>query len=143
MRTASVVASAMILAVTLGPAGAATALPASQPAKVDPKYQVCSPVEWPGANPVYPFSFLLTTKYQNTKNPNIRAAVKSIQRVIDYRVWGDQLTSKHPVFVTVDGKYGPKTAAAVKKFQKANKITADGKVGKQTWRTLAGYCGSD
>ena len=32
----------------------------------------------------------------------------------------------------VDGKYGTKTVKAVKKFQKANKIKQDGKVGKGT-----------
>lgn len=140
MGRASASAAAVVLALGLVVPGQAMAA-GPAPAKVNPKYQVCDPNEWPGANPKYPFSFLLTTKYQNTKNARIRAAVKSIQRVINDRVWGDQLTD--PVVLKVDGRYGPKTAAAVKKFQKANKITVDGKVGKQTWRVLAAYCGSD
>jgi hypothetical protein len=147
MRKTTAAATTILLTLSLaGPAtsaGAAVAGPAAAPSGVNPKYQVCDPNDWPGSNPKYPFSFMLTTKYANTSNANIRAAVKSIQRVIDYRVWGDQLTSSHPVFVTVDGKYGPKTAAAVKKFQKATGLLADGKVGKVTWATLAAYCGSD
>lgn len=36
----------------------------------------------------------------------------------------------------IDGKIGPKTIAAIKKFQKDNKLTVDGKVGKQTQAIL-------
>lgn len=38
--------------------------------------------------------------------------------------------------VAVDGKFGDKTEAAVKKFQKSKKITVDGIVGKETWNKL-------
>ncbi len=38
----------------------------------------------------------------------------------------------------VDGKYGNETRNAVKKFQKANNLEADGIVGLQTWRYLVG-----
>ena len=38
--------------------------------------------------------------------------------------------------VSADGVYGKKTAAAVKKFQKKNKIKTDGKVGKKTWTAI-------
>ena len=39
----------------------------------------------------------------------------------------------------VDGKMGKSTRHAVKEFQKANNLPADGKVGKKTWDTLKDY----
>ena len=38
--------------------------------------------------------------------------------------------------VTVNSKYDSKTASAVKKFQKANKLTADGKMGSKTFSAI-------
>ncbi len=40
---------------------------------------------------------------------------------------------------TIDGKIGKKTKEAVKEFQKANELKADGVVGKQTWIKLQKY----
>ena len=40
---------------------------------------------------------------------------------------------------SADGKMGPKTVQAVKNFQEANGLKADGVVGKETWEKLQGY----
>lgn len=38
--------------------------------------------------------------------------------------------------LSVDGKFGPKTKAAVKDYQKKNNLKVDGVVGKNTWNSL-------
>jgi len=40
---------------------------------------------------------------------------------------------------TIDGKGGKQTREAIKAFQKANGLVADGKVGKKTWVALSQY----
>jgi len=40
---------------------------------------------------------------------------------------------------SVDGKLGPKSKTAIKEFQAANGLTADGKVGAKTWQKLSTY----
>lgn len=39
----------------------------------------------------------------------------------------------------LDGKAGPRTREAIKSFQKANGLKADGVVGRQTWLKLSRY----
>lgn len=39
----------------------------------------------------------------------------------------------------IDGKIGKRTRKAIKEFQKANNLTADGKVGEKTWAKLKQY----
>lgn len=41
------------------------------------------------------------------------------------------------VGVVADGRYGPVTVAAVKKWQKRNRLSADGIVGPRTWAAMA------
>jgi N-acetylmuramoyl-L-alanine amidase len=48
-----------------------------------------------------------------------------IIRYLQYRVGADP-----------DGIYGPKTEAAIKKFQQQNGLTADGIVGAMSWQKL-------
>ena len=45
--------------------------------------------------------------------------------------------------IDADGAFGPKTAAAVKAFQKAHGLTADGVVGPKTWDALEAATGHD
>ncbi|MEW6008332.1 MAG: peptidoglycan-binding domain-containing protein [Candidatus Omnitrophota bacterium] len=40
---------------------------------------------------------------------------------------------------TIDGKIGPKSKKAIKDFQSANGLVADGKVGKKTWAKLQAF----
>ena len=37
----------------------------------------------------------------------------------------------------VDGKMGPSTRKAIREFQKANGLNADGRIGKETWSKLS------
>jgi peptidoglycan hydrolase-like protein with peptidoglycan-binding domain len=39
----------------------------------------------------------------------------------------------------IDGKIGPETKEAIRKFQQANGITPDGVVGSKTWALLSKY----
>ena len=39
----------------------------------------------------------------------------------------------------IDGKIGPKTIEAIKKFQQENNLKVDGKVGPKTWAVLKKY----
>jgi peptidoglycan hydrolase-like protein with peptidoglycan-binding domain len=39
----------------------------------------------------------------------------------------------------IDGKIGPKTQEAIKKFQQENNLKVDGKVGPKTWAVLKKY----
>lgn len=40
---------------------------------------------------------------------------------------------------SIDGKMGDQTSDAIKAFQRANNLHADGKVGKDTWKLLGQY----
>ncbi|THJ74726.1 peptidoglycan-binding domain-containing protein [Candidatus Frankia alpina] len=46
------------------------------------------------------------------------------------------LLRAHDLRVSVDGAYGPRTAAAVRDFQTRHRLTPDGQVGQQTWPVL-------
>ena len=51
--------------------------------------------------------------------------------------WIQQRLAAHGRAVTVDSEYGPKTAMAVKGFQKDAHLVQDGEVGAKTWAALA------
>lgn len=52
--------------------------------------------------------------------------------------YAQQLLNQKGYGLAVDGIYGPKTQAAVRKFQKANGLSVDGILGKNTWAALTG-----
>ena len=61
----------------------------------------------------------------------IGPSVVSLQAAIN--PW---LLEKGTVPLSIDGKFGPSTAAAVRDFQRAQELVADGFVGPKTWRAL-------
>ena len=56
------------------------------------------------------------------------AAVKKLQQILNGKGYK----------LSVDGDFGPATEAAVKAYQKANGLEADGEVGEHTWASLFG-----
>ena len=60
------------------------------------------------------------------KSPQTGETVRTVQYLLD----------ASGATLAVDGIFGSKTTAAVKKFQQANGLTADGVVGSQTWPKL-------
>lgn len=87
-------------------------------------------------NPVYPFSFMLSTAQSGTSNVKVRRAVRSVQAVLQ-RIG---ITDSAGRQVVLDGSYGPQTASAVRRFQQRKGLIVDGKVGPQTWRRLSKSC---
>lgn len=59
-----------------------------------------------------------------------RADVRLVQRCLNRRGYG---------VLTVDGRYGDKTAASVRAFQSDYQLEVDGIVGPETWRQLCGW----
>ena len=53
-----------------------------------------------------------------------------------------QLSQKHAAGVDADGDFGPKTKAAVMRFQEQMRIRVDGVVGPTTWRYLVAARGA-
>jgi len=58
--------------------------------------------------------------------------VKTVQRILTQIGYRDQ----DGKYLEVDGNFGQKTEYAVKSFQRDNKLTVDGEVGKNTWDKL-------
>ena len=77
------------------------------------------------------------------KTPKVKGTELSIEEVDVSKVTPTQIQTalKKAGYYNdaIDGKIGKKTKDAVKEFQKANGLKADGKVGKQTWAKLQKY----
>lgn len=61
------------------------------------------------------------------------------KRISGYKYPNLTMIVQDKVGAVPDGKFGSKTKDAVKKYQKANGLTADGEVGYKTWRKMLGY----
>lgn len=75
--------------------------------------------------------------------PDTFAALRAVQPPVRSKVrkgdsGGDVAEVQRLVGVQADGKYGPKTDAAVKHFQRSQGLSADGVVGPDTWTRLIG-----
>lgn len=75
----------------------------------------------------------LPTLRVGSANPS----VKNLQ--VTFNTWSKQLGRPDFYTGTVDGKFGPKTQAAVMAFQGAVGITVDGIVGPVTWNAIQTY----
>ena len=111
---AAVITAAATAFMTTGSAHAATAMPAAQAAHATPATQAAQAL--PGA-----ISWPLVV--QGNKGER----VVDIQYLLNQRIGAG---------LAIDGVFGPATAAAVRKFQSANHLSADGQVGPQTWTKL-------
>ena len=58
--------------------------------------------------------------------------VKTVQRILTQIGYRDN----DGKYLEVDGVFGAKTKYAVENFQRDNKLTVDGEVGKNTWDKL-------
>ena len=89
---------------------------------IDPKPYINAdyPSKKKGANTV-------TIKLPVLKKDSKGAAVKSVQQL---------LNAKGYSCGTADGSFGSKTENALKKYQKATKLTVDGSCGAKTWTAL-------
>jgi hypothetical protein len=57
----------------------------------------------------------------------------------DLVVWAQEHLASAGQPVTIDGSFGPKTKAAVQRFQRAHRISAIGSIGPATWAALLRY----
>ena len=136
MRVPLVVGGVVCAGVLMTPAVVAEAAPRPSASAVTVCHFVKKGFNPATPNPDYPFTFLLSTEIQDTANKKVRRAVRSVQAVLQ-RIGIKDSAGRE---VIVDGSYGPRTAAAVKRFQMRKGLTVDGKVGPQTWKKLSRSC---
>lgn len=79
-----------------------------------------------GVGSAFLVSAATALSWPTVQQGNISENVASIQLMLQ----------AHGSSLSVDGNFGPQTASAVKSFQAAHKLSADGAVGPQTWPVL-------
>ena len=82
-----------------------------------------------GTYAVVTLNYLAASGYTNPADQ-----VKTVQRILNALSY----KGKDGKALTIDGAFGTNTAYAVKAYQTANKLTADGIVGALTWKALLG-----
>jgi N-acetylmuramoyl-L-alanine amidase len=98
------------------------------------------PTACPGKN--YPFSSITTLAAHWDDKPiipypgRLLKYTKPVMQGTDIRAIQQRLNDLGFPCGLTDGKYGPKTLAAVVKYQKAKGLKVDGKVGPATWAKL-------
>lgn len=65
------------------------------------------------------------------------AAVTAVTREVQTALWINSVTDARGRDTVIDGKYGTRTAEAVRKFQRAKHLPVTGRVGTPTWKALA------
>ncbi len=126
---------ALVLASVLAPARAWGATSEGARSKVNrfSDVPVCSTLNEDSGAASYPFMFMLDLRVVDSKDPSVRSAVGAVQRLLR-RI---RYTGTSGALLTVDGTFGAQTAHAVRAFQRDYGLKIDGKVGPQTWTTLA------
>lgn len=84
---------------------------------------------------------------KETLNSSEQANTKQVSRAVSFKVKAKATNKNIQVALknagydigVIDGKMGKNTREAIKVFQKANNLKADGMVGKKTWELLAPY----
>lgn len=74
---------------------------------------------------------------QTLKRGSKGEEVKFLQQALLSGGWFGTSSDFDKTEVYVDGDFGPKTEAAVRRFQAANNLVADGVVGPKTWAAMA------
>jgi zinc D-Ala-D-Ala carboxypeptidase len=119
----SVAGALTLLALVTGIAGGAlaNATPAATPPAAMPQALT-------GCRPTAP-----TLPWPVLRQGSRGADVTALQHML--RGWSDS----NRVSLAADGRYGPRTTAAVRAFQRFRGLRADGVVGPQTWGSLATF----
>jgi len=66
-------------------------------------------------------------------------AILGLHAVGDLVVWAQEHLVSAGYQIKIDGAFGPNTLQAVRNFQVANGLTADGRIGSFTWQALLRY----